>query len=263
MVGGEGGGADGRLEPGAAVRAHRERAPDQGLGGHIAEEDQRGGRDQVQFRAQDLEPLLDLPGARRAVLEAPEALDRRAHLDDVRHVDLRPVDRRVLEQPVQELAGPPHERALRRGLLLAGRLPDDHEPRVERPLAEDHLRPEPLARLPLERVPRRLLLHRAPLSAGFRPFPPPPAHGTCQSEKRGAKSVERGATAGTGGVNRGIGPSIGPALHDSRTPGATMAATRAGLPRCMTESVCRTTPLWCMSEIGRARIDRRAGLRER
>src|SRR5436190_9759459 len=62
-------------------------------------------------------------------------------LDDVRHVDLAPVDPGFLERLVQELPRRADERLALLVLLIAGLLADEHHLRLGGALAEDGLRP--------------------------------------------------------------------------------------------------------------------------
>jgi hypothetical protein len=61
-------------------------------------------------------------------------------LDGVGHVGRCAVDPRLLERPIEQLAGGPDERRASEILLVARLLADEHHPRAERALAEDGLR---------------------------------------------------------------------------------------------------------------------------
>src|SRR5581483_2328278 len=75
-------------------------------------------------------------------------------LDGVRDVGLRPVDARLLERPVEQLAGRPDERLAREILLVSRLLADEQHLGVSGALAEDGLR-----RVPVEVAPAAAL-HR-------------------------------------------------------------------------------------------------------
>src|SRR5204862_2073581 len=62
-------------------------------------------------------------------------------LDDVRDVDLAPVDPCVLERLVEKLPGRPHEGLALQVLLVAGLLADEDDLGLRGALAEDGMRP--------------------------------------------------------------------------------------------------------------------------
>jgi hypothetical protein len=61
-------------------------------------------------------------------------------LDDVGHVDLRPVDAGRLHRAVEQPARRPDERLTGQVLTIARLLANEHQPRVARAIAEDRLR---------------------------------------------------------------------------------------------------------------------------
>src|SRR5688500_3963334 len=76
--------------------------------------------------------LVDAPLAARLPLEV---------LDDVGDVRKSPVDLRLVEGPVEQLAGGTHERAALAILIVAGLLADEHDLGLLGAFAEDGLRP--------------------------------------------------------------------------------------------------------------------------
>src|SRR5215203_5994481 len=146
MVGCEGRKPELRVQQVAALGFNGKRLFDQGLGRSAAEEHEGFGFDEAKFFAQDLHPFPDLTRPGRSILGASPTLLGRTGLDDVGDVDLGPVDARLFEELVEQLAGPADERASLLDLVLARGLSYDGEPRVKRTFAEDRVLAEPLGR---------------------------------------------------------------------------------------------------------------------
>jgi hypothetical protein len=117
----------------AAARDARGPAAQQ-LGGEVAERADHERLDQLDLRLEVGPAGLDLVGLRVAVAGRPT-------FQDICHKGVpHPVEADLLEQLVEQLPGPAHERLALAVLLRAGRLADEHQVGVGVAHAEDRVR---------------------------------------------------------------------------------------------------------------------------